>query len=264
MKSDQLPAFPSIGFGTVRHARSRPAAHAFDHRAFFLRLPLRALASQPWPYRLLARNGRAPFALNDADHGDGRPLLAWIDDLLRRAGIDDAEGEVWLHTFPRVAGYVFNPVSFWFCERRDGRLRAIVCEVNNTFSERHAYLLAHDDGAAIAWGQTLHARKVFHVSPFCRTEGEYRFRFVLSGCAVPRFVARIDYHDRADAGALLRTSIAGELRPLTEARLAATFLAYPLFTLGVIARIHWHALRLWTKRVPFFPKPPPPPRSPTR
>lgn len=258
------PAIPSIGFGTVRHARARPAAHAFDQRAFFLRLPLRALAAQPWPFRLLARNGRGPFALNDADHGDGRPLLAWIDDLLRRAGIDDADGEVWLHTFPRVAGYAFNPVSFWFCERGDGRLRAIVCEVNNTFGERHAYLLAHDDGRALAWGEALRAQKVFHVSPFCRVEGDYRFRFLLSDGAPPRFVARIDYHDRAGAGALLRTSVAGALRPLTEARLALTFFAYPLFTLGVIARIHWHALRLWIKRVPFFSKPAPPMHDPTR
>ncbi len=256
-------ATPSIGFGTVRHVRARPARHAFAHRAFFLRLPLRALAARPWPYRLLARNGRAPFALNDADHGDGRPLLAWIDDVLGRAGIADADGEVWLHTFPRVAGYVFNPVSFWFCERGDGGLRAIVCEVNNTFGERHAYLLAHDDGRAIAWGESLRARKVFYVSPFCRVEGEYRFRFVMSDAARPRFLARIDYHDRADAGALLQTSIAGALHPLTESRLASTFFAYPLFTFGVIARIHWHALRLWIKRVPVFSRLAPPTRNAT-
>ncbi|MCX8114842.1 MAG: DUF1365 domain-containing protein [Burkholderiaceae bacterium] len=258
------PAIPCIGYGTVRHARSRPAAHAFDHRAFFLRLPLRTLSVRPWPFRLLARNGRGLFALNDADHGDGRPLIAWIDDVLGRAGIDDADGEVWLHTFPRVAGYVFNPVSFWFCERGDGRLRAVVCEVNNTFGERHAYLLAHDDGRAIAWGESLYARKAFRVSPFCRVEGDYRFRFVLTNRAPPRFVARIDYHDRGGAGPLLRTSISGALRPLTEARLALTFVGYPLFTLGVIARIHWHALRLWIKRVPFFSKPAAPLRDPTR
>lgn len=258
------PSSPCIGFGTVRHARVRPAAHAFAHRAFFLRLPLRTLAAQPWPYRLLARNGRGPFALNDADHGDGGPLTAWIDALLRDAGIDDADGEVWLHTFPRMAGYVFNPVSFWFCERADGRLRAIVCEVNNTFGERHAYLLAHGDGRAIAWGESLPARKVFHVSPFCRVEGAYRFRFVLTDDAQPRFVARIDYHDRDGAAALLRTSIAGALRPLTDATLALTFLSYPLFTVGVIGRIHWHAFRLWMKRVPFFPKPVAPTRDPTR
>jgi DUF1365 family protein len=163
-----------------------------------------------------------------------------------------------------MAGYVFNPVSFWFCERSDGGLRAIVCEVNNTVGERHAYLLDHDDRRPIAWGETLGARKVFHVSPFCRVEGDYRFRFVLSGGPAPRFVARIDYHDRAGADALLRTSIAGVLHPLTDARLALTFFAYPLFTLGVIAGIHWHALRLWIKRVPHFSKPAPPTNNLTR
>jgi DUF1365 family protein len=243
----------SIGIGAVRHTRLRPAAHRFAYPSFFLRLPLRALAGQPWPFRWLARNGRGLFALNDADHGDGRPLLEWIDDLLARAGIVDADGEVWLHTFPRLLGYVFNPVSFWFAHRADGALRAVVCEVNNTFGERHCYLLARAD-RPLQWGETLTAPKVFHVSPFCPVDGRYRFRFVLAARGGgERFVARIDYDDAA--GALLQTSIDGRLLPLTDARLLRVFLARPSFTFGVIARIHWQALRLWLKRVPFFRKP---------
>ena len=129
----------------------------------------------------------------DRDHGDGRPLLAWIEQLLVRAGVHDADGEIWLHCFPRMLGYAFNPVSFWFCERRDGALRAIVCEVHNTFGERHCYVLAHDDDRPIAWGETLRARKVFHVSPFCAVAGSYRFRFLLAARADgTHFVARID------------------------------------------------------------------------
>ena len=145
---------PAIGFGQVRHRRLRPVAHALALRAFFLRLPLRRLARAPWPWRRLAHNAAGWFSLHDRDHGDGRPLLAWIEQLLARAGVHDADGEIWLHCFPRVLGYVFNPVSFWFCERRDGSLRAVVCEVNNTFGERHCYVLAHDDGRAIAWGES--------------------------------------------------------------------------------------------------------------
>jgi len=254
-----------LGTGSIRHARLRPATHRFTYAAWFVRLPLRALAERPRVSKWLKRNGRALFALNDADHGDGRPLLEWIDALLRREGVVDATGEVWLHTLPRVLGYVFNPVSFWFCERADGGLRAVVCEVNNTFGERHCYLLAHPDGRAIRWGEALSAHKVFHVSPFCRIEGSYRFRFLLArpgGSRPARFVARIDYHDAG--GALLQTSIEGQLAPLTDARLLRTLVSHPLFTLGVVARIHWQALRLWLRRVPFVSKPRPPEHGVTR
>ena len=96
---------------------------------------------------MLGMNRAAPMAVLDRDHGDGRPLLEWIDALLADHGIADAGGEVWLHTFPRVFGYVFNPVSFWFAHRSDGSLRAVVCEVNNTFGERHCYLLAQGRSA---------------------------------------------------------------------------------------------------------------------
>jgi DUF1365 family protein len=258
---------PQIGFGTVRHARLRPASHRFAYRSFFLRLPLRALARAPLALRWLASNRPGLFALHDADHGDGRPPLAWIEALLARAGIDDAGGEIWLHTFPRVLGYVFNPVSFWFCHRADGALRAVVCEVNNTFGERHCYVLAHDDGRPLRWGEELTAAKAFHVSPFCRVSGRYRFRFMLAaGTAAEgdgdRFVARID-HDDAD-GPLLQTSIEGRLQPLTDARLLRAFFAYPAFTFGVMARIHWQALKLWRKGVPFTRKPAPPPVPLTR
>jgi len=247
----------TIGIGSVRHKRLRPAKNAFAYPAFFLRLPLRALSDSAWPWRWLRHNRRGLFAINDADHGDGRPLLEWIEDLLRRAGIGDADGEIWLHTFPRMLGFVFNPVSFWICHRRDGALRAIVCEVNNTFGERHCYVLADPQGAPLAWGESLAASKVFHVSPFCRVEGRYRFRFMMARRAdAERFIARIDHDDAA--GPLLETSVEGRLAPLTDPTLVATFLRQPLFTFGVVLRIHWQAVRLVWRRVPFFSRPAPP------
>jgi DUF1365 family protein len=202
----------------------------------------------------------------DRDHGDGKtPLLSWIDQVLKSEQIDDADGEVWLQTFPRVMGYVFNPVSFWYCHRSNGELRAIVCEVNNTFGERHFYLL--DTGDAMSWGVSLSAKKVFHVSPFCAVEGNYRFRFMrttqtIDGTDIERIVARIDYDD--NDGPLLLTSVSGKLSPLTSATAGEAFLRHPLMTLGVIARIHWQALRLFIKRVPFFSKPLPPTSSLSR
>ena len=176
--------------------------------------------------------------------------------LLRSEGIHDADGEVWLQTYPRVLGYVFKPVSFWHCERADGSLAAIVVEVNNTFGERHCYLLA---GEQLGYGRDLQARKVFHVSPFSQIVGGYRFRFLHSSQnGVRKTVARIDYHDRLDddaAGPLLQTSVSGTLEPLTRASLRKALWRYPAMTLSVMARIHWQAFRLWRKKIPFISKP---------
>ena len=170
-----------------------------------------------------------------------RRFFQFADELLRSEGIADADGEVWLQTYPRVLGYVFKPVSFWYCERADGTLAAIVVEVNNTFGERHAYLLD-----APAWGATLSASKVFHVSPFCEVEGGYRFRFFVERkCPV----VRIDYDDAE--GELLLTSVSGRSTAWSTRALLGALLRMPLLTAGIVFRIHWQALRLWIKGVPF-------------
>ncbi len=242
-------ARPLLGTGEVRHRRLRPSVNAFAYPTYFLLLPMRSLRAQPAP--ALARNAFGLLSFHDRDHGDGRAdVLAWLDELLQCEGVHDASGEAWLHTYPRVLGYVFKPVSFWYCHRADGSLAAVVAEVNNTFGERHCYLLA---GPGLGWGRELVARKVFHVSPFCHVQGRYRFRFMRTA---DRTVARIDHDD--EAGALLQTSVSGRLAPLTPANARAAFFGMPLMTLHVVLRIHWQALRLWLKRVPFVGKPAPP------
>jgi DUF1365 family protein len=242
-------AVACLGTGVVRHRRLRPQANAFAYPTYFLMLPMRTLRDAPTP--ALRRNRFGLLSFHDSDHGDGgADALAWLDALLADEGVADAGGEVWLHTYPRVLGYAFKPVSFWYCHRADATLAAVVVEVNNTFGERHCYLLA---GPGLGWGRELTARKVFHVSPFCRVQGRYRFRFMRTP---ERTVARIDHDD--DAGALLQTSVSGHLQPLTSAAVRHVFFGMPLMTLGVIVRIHWQALRLWTKRVPFIAKPAPP------
>jgi len=176
--------------------------------------------------------------------------------MLAAQGVTDADGEVWLQTYPRVLGYAFKPVSFWYCHRADGSLRCIVVEVNNTFGERHCYLLD-----APRYGAELRADKVFHVSPFCKVEGGYRFRFMRTADGA-RTVVRIDYDDTE--GPLLQTSVSGTLAPATVPAIRRALWRHPAMTLGVIARIHWQALRLWTKRVQFFRKPEPPEAFVTR
>ena len=254
-----------LGIGTVRHQRTRPQAHGFAYGTYFVLLPMRHWRANPGGP--LPRNRFGLVSFDDRDHGDGRQdSLAWVESVLAHEGIGDVDGEIWLHCFPRVLGHTFKPVSFWYCHRADESLAAIVVEVNNTFGERHCYLLAGDE---LAWGRELRARKVFHVSPFCSTEGDYRFRFLRTaerlqdGRLRPaRTVVRIEHHDAQ--GLLIATSVAGELAPATAQRLRAAFFGQPLMTLGVVARIHWQAWKLWRKRVPFFRKPTPPQQFVTR
>jgi len=146
-----------------------------------------------------------------------------------------------------VFGFTFKPVSFWYCHRRDGTLRAILMEVNNTFGERHCYLLDTP-----AYGRELQAAKVFHVSPFCPVEGQYRCRFLLN-LDSGHTVARVDYDD--SLGPLLQTSVSGTLEPLGAASLRRALWRYPAMTWGVVMHIHWQAVKLFVKRAPFFSKP---------
>jgi len=252
---------PLIGSGQVRHTRLRPVRHVFSYPTFFLMLPLRSMRRSGAGE--LAHNRAGWLSFHDADHGDGRSAaqggaLAWLEDLLLSEGIPDADGEIWLHCYPRVLGYTFKPVSFWYCHRADGTLRAIVAEVNNTFGERHCYLLD-----APRYGQEQRASKVFHVSPFCRVEGEYRFRFMRAQReGMERTVACVDLDDAQ--GLLLQTSVSGVLQPYTARSARRVLLRQPAMTLALIAHIHWQALRLWIKGVPFFSKPLPPIQETTR
>lgn len=257
--------------GEVMHKRLRPAKNAFRYGVFFIRVSVRALTNTTTietiksGSRFFSHNRFNLLSFFDKDHGDGQqPLSNWLDAILHEHGINDADGEIWLQCFPRVLGYVFNPVSFWFCHRHDGSLRAIVCEVRNTFGEKHVYLL--EQGDTLLNGQELHAKKIFHVSPFCAVEGNYRFRFLQTQQRDTqhniRHVARIDYDDRQ--GPVLITSVSGEEQAMTDQQIVKVMLRYPLMTFGVVARIHLQALRLWLKRVPFFSKPTPPSQEVSR
>jgi len=153
-------ASPLLGIGEVRHTRLRPVPNAFAYPTYFLLLPMRRLRDQPVP--ALRRNRFGLLSFYDIDHGDGGvDSLAWLEALLASEGIQDATGEVWLHCYPRVLGFTFKPVSFWYCHRADATLAAVVVEVNNTFGERHCYLLT---GPGLAFGREVRAAKDFHVS----------------------------------------------------------------------------------------------------
>jgi DUF1365 family protein len=237
--------------GHVTHERLRPAHHAFTYPLFQVCCDVGRLdrLSRWW----FGVDRWRPLGIASRDYGprDGSPLEPWMRERLLEAGIP-ADGEIWLQTIPRMLGYAFNPVSFWYCHDRNGQLRALYADVRNTFGAHHGYLLSAPGHASIRDDTVLICRKTFHVSPFCDVEGDYAFRVRRQRNHI---VVAIDYHDRD--GLLLRTAIGMRAEPLTGLRACRALIVQPLNGVNVIVRIHWQALHLWLKRVPFHGETPP-------
>ena len=255
-----LHNFPSIHFGRVIHQRSTPKNH-FNYPVFYLRIPMRTRRLEP---HLLKRHGIGDnhfswISFFDRDHGVQEPdSLAWVEKIIGQSNLPPIDGEIWLHTFPRILGYVFNPVSFWFCHNISGKLIAIIAEVNNTFGERHSYVLNPPNQYEIFWGENLSAEKVFHVSPFFNVEGNYLFRFMRqpNNTNALRQVSRIEYFEKGVQ--VLMTSVSGTEFPLDWKNKFKAIASFPFLTFGVITKIHWQALKLWLKGAHFYKKPKPP------
>jgi DUF1365 family protein len=234
--------------GWVMHRRLRPRHHHFQYRVFSMLLELGELAALDRRLALFKYNRWGLFSFRDRDHGDGRPLKVWLDDLLAQHGID-AKGARRVLCYPRILGFVFNPISVWFCDDEEGRLKAIVYEVHNTYDERHAYVLpVGTDSELVRHG----CSKEFYVSPFLSSDCRYQFRVRPPG----RKVAIVIQEEEA-GDPTLTASFAGEHRTLNDGMLAKMLLRYPLMTLKVVVAIHFEAVRLMLKgirRHPHRPK----------
>ena len=227
--------------GTLMHARRAPARHVFRYPVSYWLVDLDELPELERRLQLFSVNRRNVVSLRDRDHFDGTlPLKRAVRELVDDPSIE----QVLMLTQPRVLGYVFNPVSFYWCYRRDGSLACMVAELNNTFGERLPEVLR---GPELRYEH----RKRLHVSPFFGLDQTYQYAFSQPGEEV---WARI--HVRDDDGALPLTAVLhGRRRELSNRSLAALLLRYPLQPLQVTALIHFEALRLWRKRVPFHHKP---------
>lgn len=275
----------------VLHERFAPRRHRFAYRLFYLALDLDELPALGRRLRLFSLGGFNLFGLRERDYlpldepvhnpsaggarspgavsGPARPevtlpprnarpqvghhfaLKQRVAAFCARHGVtlpDDAR--VTLVTLPRVLGYQFNPVSFYFCRDAAGAPLAAIAEVTNTFREMKAYFVPLAPARPVA-GSFFHLRapKHFYVSPFSDVDVAFDFTLRAPG---EKLAVRID--DFAAGARTLHSTLTGERRPLTDARLAWYAVKFPLLTLRVIALIHWQALRLWLKRVPFFAK----------
>lgn len=250
--------------GPVMHQRLQPRRHRLRYRVYSLLLDLDELAALDSRLRWLSVDRFNLFSWHERDHGDGTPggLRAYIDAQLQAAGFR-AGGRVELLTMPRILGYAFNPLSVYFCHAPgDGPLQAILYEVNNTFGERHSYLLPvanEEDGGETGPGDgrvRQSCRKDFHVSPFLGLDMHYDFEVLPPAGHRPDLRLHIDA--RGPEGVMLTATLQARRQPLTDAALLRAFVSHPLLTLKVIAAIHWEALKLFAKGIRLHRKPPPP------
>lgn len=228
--------------GEVVHVRRKPVLHRLKYRIFMGLFDLDELPALSRKLWLLGHNRAALIGFHDRDHGAGSvlPLRPQVEQALADAGIPAPGGPIRILCMPRLLGYVFNPISVFFCYDTGDHLRAIVHEVNNTFGERHFYALPADAGADGLVRQEC--AKNFRVSPFLPMDMDYGF-----AVAPPAERTSVTITAQRDGEDVLTAWFAGKRRPLTDANLFYEWLRHPAMTFKVIAGIHWEALFLWRK-----------------
>lgn len=243
---------PQILFGKVMHKRLFPKINAFNYGIYYLALPLSQL-NETIENKYLKFNRWGLLSIYSKDHGakDGASLIKWAHKILSQNDINNCDGEIILVTMPRLFGYVFNPVSFWYCFDNVNKLRAVICEVNNTFGETHSYLCAYKDNRIITKDDVMIGDKGFHVSPFLKRAGHYEFRFDMNDA---KMKAHIDYFDENNQKQLI-TVLEGKFDDLNQKTIARAFWKYPLVTFKAIILIHWQAIRLVIKKIRYISKP---------
>ncbi len=240
--------------GHVMHDRREPKRNRFKYGIYFLYADLAELEELDASLERFGHNHRALVSFYDADHGprDGTALRPWIDELLGRAGVDLAGGHVAILCFPRVMGFKFYPVSFWYCFHEDGSLRAVLAEVQNTFGDHHNYLL-HDHGKPMDWGARPEVTKVFHVSPFIEMDARYEFHFTEPGDSLAASI-----YDYVKGPLLLVAAVAVHREELTDQALSRAVRRYGPMSARAFVLIHLQALKIVAKRIRYVPRTPPP------
>jgi DUF1365 family protein len=243
-----------VYLGEVIHQRFAPRRHRLKYRVFQMLFDLDELAALSSRLRLFSHNRFNLFSFHDRDHGDDREssLRLYVERILVGAGLDIAGGRISVLCMPRIFGYVFNPLSVYYCHGADGGLKAMIYEVTNTFKERHTYLIPVESPVSRIIRQSC--EKDFYVSPFMDMQMSYHFTLSKPGETV---TTAID--GRGPGGErLIYAAFAGVRRRFDDGALFKLLLAYPFLTLGVVAAIHWEASKLFAKGIGLRQRPAPP------
>ncbi len=241
---------PYLGEGRVGHARVDKVRNSFRYPTFFLFF---RTEQDKEVKSILQKKYRGLFRFEEKDYLTGES--GSLDSNARKFIAENFQyqpDEIWLQTMPRMFNYAFNPVSFWLC-LKNNQLEAVLCEVNNTFGERHMYWVKKDGYSALE-GEWVTSEKVFHVSPFLPVEGSYKFKFSFQN---EKFRADIIYLD-LQGKPQLTTYVDGGLTSLEAQKAWQVLRKYGWMTVFVVVRIHLQAVKLWLKRMPYFSKPSPP------
>lgn len=238
-----------IIFAKVIHKRVTPAINQFLYKVFYICFDVAKINKLKSRFFSINRFNIFSFYLKDYGARNGSNIEKWAREILATNHINNV-AQIFLLTHPRILGYVFNPVSFYFAIDNQENLQAVIAEVNNTFGETHTYLVYNKNGAKILENQWFIADKEFHVSPFYRVEGEYKFRFIFNH---KNIAVWIDYFNNNKT---LSTSLISYKKiTLNDLNLLKTFTLLPFMVLKVITLIHWQALKIIFKKIKYISKP---------
>ncbi len=229
--------------GIVTHRRFKPKRHFFSYKTFSILFDLDELEDLEKKISIFSLNKFNLFSFYNKDHGDrdGKNLKNWVRTNLKKNNINFSVSKIKLLCFPRIFGYVFNPLSIFYCYNENQELKAILYEVKNTFNEQHTYIFPVDKNNKII---TQSCNKKFYVSPFMEMDTAYRFRLAEPKKTLSVFIKQSDKE-----GMLLSACQIGKKQEISTKKLFSNFVKHPMMTIKIIMAIHFEALRLWRKGV---------------